>query len=189
MITHLTKRLEEKYPLEKSDGDAQEGINIWKEKRIIPTYQWLKMTASLKNDNVIFDISKGFNHFPDSTCEIIFRYNSDGPNECLKELLKEEFDKWFNDYIDLLIFRRDSLLGQAVCKNCLLDKTKDESGLKIGIHKMIAKVLQKELSVNPISKNSFNDNNHNSRNSEENIQIYPCKISNFFPVLTSAKME
>lgn len=106
LVNSLNKIIEEKFPIEKTQGDLQEGINIWKGKRIISIEQWLKMTAGLENNIVMFDISKGFNHFPDSTSEVIFQYNSEGPNEYLKEIPKEEFDKWFDDYLNLLTYKK-----------------------------------------------------------------------------------
>lgn len=132
LIKNLNKRLDEKYPLEILSADKQEGINTWKGKRILPVDQWIKKTAILENDKVIFDLSKGFDYFPDSTKEVIFQHGVEGSEEYYKEIPKEEFDKWFIDYLDLLTFKKNTELGSMICKNCLLSPHKDRSGLLIG---------------------------------------------------------
>lgn len=150
IINRLNKRLEEKYPLEIIPADnQQEGINTWKGKRIIPVDQWAKITAILEKDKVIFDLRKGFDYFPDSTCEVIFQLGVEGSEEYYKEIPKKEFEKWFNDYLDLLSFKKNTELGKMICKNCLLSPHKDRSGLLIGVHKLVTKILHKELEEVP----------------------------------------
>lgn len=176
-VNRLNKRLEEKYPLEILSTDKQEGIDTWKGKRILPVDLWLKKIASLENDKVVFDLRKGVNYFPDSTSEVIFQYKIEGSEEYYKEIPKETFDNWFNGYLDLLTFKKNPEFGNMICKNCLLDPTKDRSGLLIGVHKMVAKTLQKELEANTII---LNDCDQPSKYLNENGPIYPCNVLNYF---------
>lgn len=178
LVNKLNRRIEERYPLEiQQEASEEEGISIWKGKRILPVDQWLKMIASLENDKVVFDLSKGFDYFPDSTTDVVFQYNVKGSEEYYKEIPKETFDNWFDDYLDLLTFKRNPELGRTICRNCLLDPTKDKSGLRIGIHKMVAKVLQKELGSNSTLPG---DHKQTSKYLSQNVLMYPCNVLNYF---------
>lgn len=177
LVNKLNRRIEEKYPFEIRQGESQEGIDIWKGERILPVDQWLKVIASLENDKVVFDLSKGFDYFPDSASEVIFQYKVEGSEEYYKEIPKETFDDWFNDYLDLLAFKKNTELGSMICKNCLLSPHKDRSGLLIGVHKMVAKTLQKELEG---SITIPNDHKQSSKHLNENVPIYPCNVLNYF---------
>lgn len=177
LVNKLNRRIEETYSLEIQQGAFQEGINIWKGKRILSVDQWLKVIASLENNKVVFDLSKGFDYFPDSTTEIIFEFGVEGSVEYYKEIPKEEFDKWFNDYLDLLAFKKNTKLGSMMCKNCLLSPHKDCSGLLIGVHKIVTKSLQKKPEGNTTI---LNDHNQRSKNLNENGPIYPCNVLNYF---------
>jgi hypothetical protein len=57
-----------------------------------------------------------------------------------------------------------------ICRNCLLEPTKDKSGLRIGIHKVVAQVLQKELQIDSDDSNEQN----------EKISVYPCNVLDYF---------
>lgn len=171
VVNKLNSRIEEKFPLEILPADKQQGINIWKGKRILSVDDWVKKTAVLENNEVIFDLSKGFDYFPDSITEVIFQYGVEESEKYYKKVQKETFDKYFNDYLDLLAFKKNPEYGSIICKNCLLDPTKDRSGFLIGIHKMVAQVLQKEL---------YDDSDDASVNQSENLSIYPCNVRNYF---------
>lgn len=180
IVDRLNKKLEEKYPLEVSQDDREGVINTWKGRRVLPVDQWVKMTASLENDKVVFDLSKGFSTFPDSTSEVIFQYGVEGSEEYYVEISKEEFDKWFNDYFDFLTFMKNSELGSMICKNCLLSPHKDRSGLVIGVHKMAAKILQGELKTNKATDVIPKDGYTPPKNVTEDLSIYPCTVLNYF---------
>lgn len=181
LVNKLNQRIEERYPLEikQQEASQEEGISIWKGKRILPVDQWLKMIASLENDKVVFDLSKGFDCFPDSTTEVVFQYNVEGSEEYYKEIPKETFDNWFNDYLGLLSFKKNTEFGSMMCKNCLLSPNKDRSGLLIGVHKIVAKTLQIELEANTAT---YNDHNQLSKypGKNENGPIYPCSVLDYF---------
>ena len=171
LVNRLHKTLEEKYPLEILSQDTKEGVNIWKGKKVIAIGKWLSMIAILENDKVLFDLGKGFDYFPDAVSEAIFQYGIEGCEEYYKEISKETFENWFKDYLDLLAFKRNPDLGRMICRNCLLEPTKDKSGLNIGIHKMVARVLQKELRVN---------SDYATTNQTKKLFIYPCNVLNYF---------
>lgn len=178
IINRLNKRLEAEYSLEILPVDkCQEGINTWKGKKILTVDEWVKKTAVLESDKVIFDLCKGFDSFPESITEVIFQYGVEGSKEYYKEIPKETFDNWFDDYLDLLTFKKTPELGSMICKSCLLSPYKDRSGFLIGVHKLVAKTLQEEL------KGSItipNDHKQSSKYLNENVPIYPCNVLNYF---------
>jgi hypothetical protein len=180
LVNQLNKKLEEKYPSEVSQDYKQDGINTWKGKRILPVDQWIKMTASLENEKVVFDLSKGLNAFPDSTSEVIFQYGVEGSEEYYKVIPREEFDKWFHDYLNFLAFKKSTELGNMICKNCLLSPHKDRSGLLIGVHKMVAKLLQEQLKVNKAPGINLEKGYPSLKNISETSTVYPCNVQNYF---------
>jgi hypothetical protein len=138
------------------------------------------LTAYLENDKVVFDLSKGFSTFPDSTTEVIFQYGVEGSEEYYKKILREEFDKWFNDYLDFLMFKKNSVLGNMICNNCLLSPHKDRSGLLIGVHKMAAKLLQEELKINKAPDVKAEEEHTSLKKISKDLVVYPCNVLNYF---------
>ncbi len=62
---------------------------------------------------------------------------------------------------------------------CLLNPEKDRSGFRIGIHKMVSKILQKELEPDPTTSNS-KINSQAPEITDGHPAIYPCNILNYF---------
>ena len=181
LVNTLNRRLEERFPLN-VPPDSQSGIvTIWKGKRIVSLEEWSKITGTrLDDDKVVFDINKGFDFFPDHLNQLVFQLCFEGPNEYLKEIPNEEFDAWLKDYIELLVFKRDQGFGNMLCGGCLLNPFKDQSGLRIGLHKIVAKLLQKELNVNqPLDLNQ-GDGYSRLQNNREDPVVYPCNVLNYF---------
>jgi len=180
LVDRINKKLEDKYPLEVSQGYRKGGIRTWKGRRILPIDQWLNMTARLENDKVVFDLSKGFSAFPDATSEVVFQYGTEGSEIYYEEIPKEQFDKWFNDYLDFLTFMKNTELGGMICNNCLLSPHKDRSGLLIGVHKMAAKLLNKEMKANEVLDINLEDREPYFEKINDDSVLYPCNVLNYF---------
>lgn len=76
------------------------------------------------------------------------------------EDLKEEANKWYSDYIELMEYKRNPIRGKEKCDGCLLSTGKEEDAIYVGINKIMAKGLE------------YNDNNNNGADQP----LYPCKI-------------
>jgi hypothetical protein len=77
----------------------------------------------------------------------------------IPEDLKEEANKWYSDYIDLMEYRKNPRIGRTKCFRCLLSPSREESAIFLGINKVIARAIDQE---NNISSST----------------IYPCPILN-----------
>jgi hypothetical protein len=92
--------------------------------------------------------------FPDDHPHDGLRYildNLENPN------LKEEADKWYSEYEDLMGHRKNLVYGRAKCSRCLLSPDREEAAIFIGINKVISRALD-----------------------SEGVSIYPCKVLNRF---------
>jgi hypothetical protein len=91
---------------------------------------------------------------------------------------KEEANKWFIDYIELMEYRKNSRYGRTKCFRCLLSPDMEDSALFIGMNKVIARSLEDE--DNEDSNNSKKNDNKNNISSSTSVgrSIYPCKVLN-----------
>jgi hypothetical protein len=78
--------------------------------------------------------------------------------------LKEDANKWYSDFKDLMEYRRNRRYGNTKCFNCLLSPDREEAAIFLGINKVIARALERE---------------HNN-NISSSTPIYPCSVLNIF---------
>ena len=109
---------------------------------------------------------KPLQYFPDDYNGFI------SSSQTMKEELKEEAQKWNNDYYELLEFRKNPTLGRNKCIGCIFSTHLDDP-LFVGIEKVVARIVS----------NHCNNNNNNSTISNVNNDFlisYPYKVMNFF---------
>jgi hypothetical protein len=97
----------------------------------------------------------------------------------IPEDLKEDANKWYSDYIELMEYRRNPRIGRTKCFRCLLSPDMEESALFVGINKVLARSIGEE--DDETSNNSEEDHNNNNTHStaiSTSASIYPCKVLN-----------
>ena len=124
-IDRLTKKLNSLYP-----ADNNNDPSYWKGKRIIPKDQWLRMAHTISKKNKTYNVRAGLQYFPDSYIESVFPFG-------VPEHLKEEANKWYSYYIELMQHKKDPGYGSTKCRECLLCPHRDKFDLYIGIHKVL----------------------------------------------------
>jgi hypothetical protein len=166
-IKELTNRLDVVHPYSASsssisnDQNKNDGINNWKDKKIISTKAWNdlyeKSSTYTNAYTTTLKSRKPLQYFPDD-------YNgSISTAEVVDEKLKEEVQKWNTDYYELLEYRKNPTLGRMKCTKCLLSGSNDDP-IFVGIEKVFARIV-----TNNCNNNVTND-----------LITYPCNIMNFF---------
>ena len=163
-IKELTNRLDVVSPAF-SNGIRDDGINYWKDKRIISAKQWNEIYEKNSTYTDTYKITltsrKPLQYFPDD-------YNgSISASEIIDEKLKEEIQNWNIDYYELLEYRKNSTLGKMKCSKCLLSGSNDDP-IFIGIEKVFARI---------VISNHCNDN---AANNYSEIITYHCNVMNIF---------
>ena len=152
-VTNLSLRLNKLYPDISSSNSSNDGINYWKGRKIIPLDKWLKITkANTISRRENYKVKEGLQYFPDDYFEWMFPLG-------IPEQLKEEANKWYSDYIELMEHRRNPRIGRTKCFHCLLSPSREESAIFLGINKVIARAIEQE-------------------NNTPSSTIYPCPILN-----------
>jgi hypothetical protein len=139
-VDNLSQRLDKLYP-DTSSSNSSDGINYWKGRKIIPLDKWLKIskanTIGCKED---YNVKEGIQYFPDDYFEWMFPLG-------ISEDLKEEANRWYFDYIELMEYRRNPRIGRTKCFHCLLSPSREESAIFLGINKVIARAIDREENV------------------------------------------
>jgi hypothetical protein len=169
-IKDLMNRIDEVYPASSTTngGISHDGIHYWKGKKIISAKDWNELYEKNSTYTDIYTITltsrKPLQYFPDD-------YNGSlsimGVRE---EKLKQEIQKWNNDYYELLEFRKNPTLGRRKCSGCILSTHLDDP-LFVGIGKVIARI---------VSNNCKNNNLKYISNVDNYLVSYPCRVMNFF---------
>jgi hypothetical protein len=134
--------------------NRSDGIDYWKGRKIIPLDKWLKITkANTISRRENYNVKEGLQYFPDDYFEWMF------PLGGIPEDLKEEANKWYSEYIELMEYRRNPRIGKTKCFRCLLSTSREESAIFLGINKVIARAIEQE-------------------NNNVSSTIYPCPILN-----------
>jgi hypothetical protein len=173
-VNNLSQRLNKLYP-DTSSGSRNDGINYWKGRKIIPLDKWLKITkANTISRRENYNVKEGLQYFPDDYFGWMF------PLGGIPEELKEEANKWYCDYIELMEYRRNPRIGRTKCFRCLLSPDAEDSALFIGINKVIARALEEGNTYKNSKKDTGNNNNNHSSPSSTSTgtSIYPCKVLN-----------
>jgi hypothetical protein len=95
----------------------------------------------------------------------------------IPEDLKQQANRWYLDYIELMKYRRKPRYGRTKCFGCLLSPDAEDSALFIGINKVIARALEDDNYYNN-SKTDTSNNINSSYSTSTGISIYPCKVLN-----------
>jgi hypothetical protein len=175
-VNNLSQRLNKFYP-DDTSNNSSDGINYWKGRKIIPLDKWLKITkANTISRKENYNVKEGLQYFPDDYFEWMFSLG-------IPEDLKEEANKWYSDYIELMEYRRNPRYGKTKCFGCLLNPDPEDSALFIGINKVIARALGGGNNYNNSKKDtgdssSTNNNSSSSTTTSKQTSIYPCKVLN-----------
>jgi hypothetical protein len=160
--------LDKLYP--ETTSSNSDGINYWKGRKIIPLDKWLKITkANTISRRENYKVKEGLQYFPDNYFEWMFPLG-------IPEEHKEEANKWYCDYIELLEYRRNPRIGRTKCFRCLLSPDMEESALFIGINKVIARSIESDEDSSNSKKGDNNNNTCSSTSTRRSI--YPCKVLN-----------
>ena len=138
-VNNISQRLNKLYPDTNSSNSSNDGVNYWKGRNIIPLDKWLKITKAntiSKREN--YNVKEGLQYFPDDYFEWMF------PLGGIPEDLKEEADKWYSDYIELMQYRKNPRYGRTKCFRCLLSPSREESAIFLGINKVMARAIEQE---------------------------------------------
>lgn len=157
-INNLSERLNKLYPdtTNSSNNNYNDGVNYWKGKRIISLNQWFKIEQD-------YTLETALQYFPDDFLSLVFPFNMDSIDT---PKLKEDANKWYSDFEDLMEYRRNPTYGKTKCFNCLLSPHREKAAIYDGINKIIARVLERE---------------HNNKNiSYQQTTLYPCSVLNVF---------
>jgi hypothetical protein len=163
--------LDELYPDTSNNSD---GIKYWKGRKIIPLDKWLKISkANTISRRENYNVKEGLQYFPDNYFKWMFPLG-------IPEDLKEEANKWYSDYIELMDCRKNASYGRTKCFHCLLSPDAEDSALFIGINKVIARSvgLEDSEAYSNDSKKDSNNNHTSSNTRSASASIYPCKVLN-----------
>src|SRR5919198_6389067 len=127
-----------------SAAASSDGSRYWKGKKIIPLKEWLKITkANNISNRKDYNVRKGLRYFPDDYTQWMFPLGIE-EEEGQENLQKEEVNKWYSDYLELMKFRKNPSYGRTKCFGCLLSPDKADTSIFIGINKVVAKGLEEE---------------------------------------------
>jgi hypothetical protein len=177
-VDSLSQRLDKLYP--DIANNKSDGINYWKARKIIPLDKWLKIskanTISRRED---YNVKEGLQYFPDNYFQWMFPLG-------IPDDLKEEANKWYSDYIELMEYRKNPRIGRTKCFRCLLSPSREESAIFLGINKVIARAIEQENNISsstiylcpilnryecPFDKEKGNDNNNKINKEKENSNL------------------
>jgi hypothetical protein len=149
----LFERLDRLNPDISGSKNNNDGINYWKGKKIVSLEEWRKIANSNKafQKGIEYQNTKqALQYFPDDYSEWLFPLG-------VQEELREEANKWYLQYLELMQYRKNPKYGKTKCFHCLLSRDREEAAIFLGINKVVARALE-------------HDNN----------SIYPCPIQNRF---------
>jgi hypothetical protein len=152
-VNSLSQRLDKLYPNTISSNSSSDGVNYWKNRKIIPLDKWLKITkANSISKREDYNVKEGLQYFPENYFKWMFPLG-------IPEQLKEEANNWYSDYIEFMEYRKNPHYGRTKCFRCLLSPDMQESALFTGINKVIDRALEGD---NEDSSNSKKNNNKNT---------------------------
>jgi hypothetical protein len=186
-VSNISQRLDKLYP--DSSSNSSDGINYWKGRNIIPLDKWLKLTkANTISRRENYNVKEGLQYFPDDYFEWMFPLG-------IPEDLKEQANKWYSDYIELMEYRKNPRIGRTKCFRCLLSPSREESAIFLGINKVIARAIEQENNnifstiypcpilnryACPFDKKQSNDNNNKIKEGEEKADSNVLDIDDLF---------
>jgi len=118
-IKELSNRLAIIYPSYSSSFISNEirhdGINYWKDKKIISAKKW----NEIYEKNSIYTVNYRITLISREPL-LSFPADCNGSLSSFNEELKEEIQKWNNDYFELLEFRKNPTMGRNKCSGCIV---------------------------------------------------------------------
>jgi hypothetical protein len=143
---NLFQRLDKLYPDTSSKNKNDDGINYWKGKKIVSLAEWRKIANSSKA------FQQGIEH--QNTKEALQYFPNDYSKWLLplgvQEELKQEANKWYLHYIELMQYRKNPAYGRTKCVRCLLSTDREEAAIFLGINKVVARALSSSIYPCPI---------------------------------------
>lgn len=162
-IRNLSQRLSRICPEAGNNANYNDGIRYWRGKKIIPIDQWFQIKK-------YYTLKAALQFFPNI-------YPTFGLSCVVKNIedveLKEDAEKWYSEYEELMKFRRNSTYGHEKCFRCLLSPDREQAAIFIGINKLIAKAIERSYNISLASSSS----------------IYPCPVLNIFECPYARKKE
>ena len=58
---------------------------------------------------------------------------------------KEDAEMWYSDFKDLMEYKRNPTYGNTKCFHCLLSPDREEAAIFLGISKVIARALERNI--------------------------------------------
>jgi len=185
-VNNLSQKLDKLYP--DTSNNSSDGINYWKGRKIIPLDKWLKTTkANTISRRKDYNVKEGLQYFPDDYFEWMFPLG-------IPEDLKEEANKWYSDYVELMEYRRNPRIGRTKCFRCLLSPSREESAIFLELNKVIARTIEQEDNSSstiypcpilnryecPFDKKKSNNNNNNRIKEEEKEDFNLLEVDDLF---------
>jgi hypothetical protein len=161
-INNLSQRLSKLHSDTSIDTNHDDGIKYWRGKKIISLNQWLQT----KKDHTL---EAALHFFPDGHPGYGLHYILDNIGD---PKLKEDTDKWYSEYEDLMENRRNPIYGRKKCSRCLLSPDREQARIFLGINKIIANALERRQDVSSLSPSA-----------------YPCPILNIFECPYATKKQ
>jgi hypothetical protein len=153
-INNLTQRLDRISPETSNEANLNDGIIYWRGKKVILLDQWFQ----IKKD---YGLKAALQFFPNEYPPFGLPCAAENIDDIK---LKEDADKWYSEYKELMEYRRNPAYGHEKCFRCLLSPAREQSKLFIGIDKIIARALERLYNIPSPSSPS----------------IYPCRVLNVF---------
>ena len=108
--SHLGRGIEK--ALDKLIRDDDHNDKFWKEKKVIPANDWLKMIRSAEKGNFL-SLGKVMRYIPDDHVEYFL-------SKSVPEDKQEAWNNWWKYYIEFLEHKKNAKLGAKRCKGCLI---------------------------------------------------------------------
>ena len=109
--------------------------------------QWFQIKES-------YTLKAALQYFPNDFPSFGFSYILDNIED---QMLKQEADQWYSDFIKLMEYSENAKYGKTKCYQCLLSPDRGEAAIFIGINKVISRALD-----------------------TDGVSVYPCTVLNRF---------
>ncbi len=118
-------------------GSSSNNNSYWKGKKVIPLSEWKKIA----NTNYAFGhgvehqrTSEAMQYFPDDYSQYLFPLD-------VQDNMREEAERWLNEYLELVEHKRNASYGKSMCSGCLLNPEYDKEPILLGSNRIVAKGL------------------------------------------------
>jgi hypothetical protein len=166
----LVERLDIVDP-DNASGSKNDGINYWKGKKIVTLADWKRKLVRggkpfQKGAEEDQRIKEALQYFPDDFEDPLFPL-------AVPQKRMEVAKKWYNQYLELMYFRKNLKCSRLLCYSCLLCPDREKSGRYVGISRLVARAIE-------VNNEQEYDNNSDSETSTITSSLYPCSVLNRF---------